>query len=464
MDLRKRGVAGRGLAQKGRQAKAVAVLVLGDIGHSPRMQYHALSLARAGHCVELVGYEGSKPMEQILDSPNITIRHIRSLPRPTSASRVVFYLYAPIKIVCQVFMLLWLLLVTMPRLDYMVVQNPPAIPTLAVARVYAGLTNARLIIDWHNYGYTILGMSLGEGHAVVRLAQWFERAFGKSAYAHLCVTSAMARDLRDSWKVRGKLVVLHDKAPKHFRRLNTAEIHQLWRRMASDSKIQWPLSWHVNEEDVGNAGTLLTQQRIDGTIEMRKDRPMLIVSTTSWTADEDFSILLDALARYDSVASHLDENDMDAKKQLPRLAVLITGKGPLRAYYEQAVARMKLRRVHIATAWLSAEDYPLVLGSADIGVSLHTSSSGLDLPMKIVDMLGCGTPVCAYSFSCIGELVTADNGLVFGNAEELAQQIEGLARQLDCGHSMYERLLQGAARFREIDWDTNYGIMLDLLQ
>ncbi|KAJ2385446.1 mannosyltransferase, partial [Coemansia sp. RSA 2559] len=110
MDLRERGVASRGLAQNGRRAKAIAVLVLGDIGHSPRMQYHALSLARAGHSVELVGYAGSKPMERILDSPNITIRHIRSLPRPTSAPRVVFYLYAPIKVVCQVFMLLWLLL------------------------------------------------------------------------------------------------------------------------------------------------------------------------------------------------------------------------------------------------------------------------------------------------------------------------------------------------------------------
>lgn len=34
----------------------VCVAVLGDLGRSPRMQYHALSLARHGHDVALLGY------------------------------------------------------------------------------------------------------------------------------------------------------------------------------------------------------------------------------------------------------------------------------------------------------------------------------------------------------------------------------------------------------------------------
>lgn len=37
---------------------SVQVVVLGDLGRSPRMQYHALSIADHGGTVQLIGFQG----------------------------------------------------------------------------------------------------------------------------------------------------------------------------------------------------------------------------------------------------------------------------------------------------------------------------------------------------------------------------------------------------------------------
>merc|ERR1712029_186849 len=142
---------------------------------------------------------------------------------------------------------------------------------------------------------------------------------------------------------------------------------------------------------------------------LKSKRPGLLVSSTSWTPDEDFGILFNALDRYES---HCEQQT----QSLPNLICIITGKGPLKEYYQTLIADQKWKHVQVIMPWLEPEDYPLMLGSADFGVCLHTSSSGVDLPMKVVDMFGCGLPVAAKKFEALPELVKDGiNGVLFGD-------------------------------------------------
>ncbi|KAF7732336.1 mannosyltransferase [Apophysomyces ossiformis] len=380
----------------------VQVVVLGDIGRSPRMRYHAVSLADAGCTVDLIGYSGK----------SVTLSFFYGLPLidftfpPLLQKRIQEVGSSPIDAsVSAVFVKRGLY----PK-------NPPALPTLIIARFIAFARQAWLIIDWHNFGYSILGVKLGHRHPVVRFSKWYEKLFGSKAYAHLTVTDRMHKELV-TWGVEGKLITFKDRPQAHFQRLSTDRIH----KFLLTCRLQDIVKGETLDADtflgrMDQNGTLLTQD-IAGTISLRPDRPRLIVSSTSWTEDEDFSILLRAVEEYEK----------RAKDDFPNLLFVITGKGPLKSYYEEKISLMRLRKARIITAWLEAHEYPLLLGSADLGISLHTSSSGMDLPMKVVDMFGCGLPVCAVSFECLDELVTDNrNGLIFNTSEELANQLVDL--------------------------------------
>ncbi len=97
-------------------------------------------------------------------------------------------------------------------------------------------------------------------------------------------------------------------------------------------------------------------------------------------------------------------------------------------------------------------DYAVMLGSADLGLSFHASSSGFDLPMKIVDMFGCGLCVCSIDYACIEELVQDRvNGRTFQNAETLAAQLYEL---FGSKRSELARLRQGV---KTVTWDASWN-------
>ena len=71
-------------------------------------------------------------------------------------------------------------LLRLPKPDVILVQNPPAAPTLAVAWLAARLRGARLVIDWHNLSHTILAVRLGEHHRAVRALARSERRWAQA--------------------------------------------------------------------------------------------------------------------------------------------------------------------------------------------------------------------------------------------------------------------------------------------
>ncbi|OWZ63104.1 hypothetical protein AYX15_04865 [Cryptococcus neoformans] len=433
------------------------ILVLGDIGRSPRMMYHSESLARHNWRTFVVGYAETPPTSALLEHPMV---HLLGLKEPPKiVGRLPWVLRAPVRIIYQIFSIIHTCIWRIPcNTEILLVQNPPSIPTLAVAQFICLATKTKLIIDWHNTGYSILGLRVGESSRLVRIAKWFESTFGQTAYAHLFVTKALQEFLVREWDLKGRTSVLHDRPPTHFHRTVPMIQHELFSRFLPELKPSIPPP-HLDTNDATH--TAFTEISSDGLTVLKHDRPALIISSTSWTADEDFSLLITALDMYQSA--------MDSGSPLPKLVILITGKGILRAPFENIVKSKetsKWRDITVRCVFVPTQEYPPLLGCADLGVSLHTSSSGKDLPMKVVDMFGCGVPVLAKDFQCIDELVKdGENGKVFGTGEELGEQmidilssfpssekLDNLKAYFDRMHTPRRKATLSAADVGEDEW------------
>jgi beta-1,4-mannosyltransferase len=293
------------------------------------------------------------------------------------------------RVVKYIFKIFWSILsllgvfFSIKKADMLILQNPPGIPALALCYFYCRVVQAKFIIDWHNYTWTIMALESSPRSVMVRFAKTIEFYFGRKSDLNFCVTEAMKQDLHEHYDIEA--TVLYDRPPDKFEPIAVDKKHDLFQKLGK-------VYGEFRCDKLGfDEATAFTTKSDNGEVKLRDDRPGLIVSSTSWTPDEDFQVLLDALIHYDKTAASDDV-------KYPKLICAITGKGPQKAMYQQKIAEQNLKFVKIITPWLENEDYPLMLASSDLGVCLHYSSSGLDLPMKVVDMFGCGLPVCAMNF------------------------------------------------------------------
>ncbi|KAL3793552.1 hypothetical protein HJC23_007292 [Cyclotella cryptica] len=424
--------------------KHAVVMVLGDLGRSPRMQYHALSLLEQGHYVSLVGYAGEgliPPLENALANSMLTdngetpcsfrgnLHVLRMEPhQPPRNNMLCRLLYYPLRLASLLYCVidtLWVKLNHPPHtklpVDVILVQNPPSVPTLLLAYLFCiwnGVWRShrpRFVIDWHNLGYTMFDLPDSK-------TRFLRQALQKSLRAFVKVYEYTMASLADAH--------LFEEQHELFRRLKLEEQDGLsnWRHTMEQKQSQS----QNDSTEVTLFTRAFTKNGERTSVELRNDRPALLVSSTSWTPDEDFSVLLDAMDKLQSlVESNLSEESQQHVSSFPRVLVIVTGKGPQKAHYVPLIDDFNRSHpfIKIFTLWLEAVDYPKLLGCATLGISLHTSTSGLDLPMKVLDMFGCHVPVCAIGFDCLAELVKDGvNGRIFQNADELSNQLFGLLK------------------------------------
>ena len=391
----------------------VAVLVVGDLNRSPRMLNHCLSLTDSFeeiNEISLIGYNGGDIRSDISTNPKIKQYYIREglnkLLR--KLPRFLFIFVALIKIITQVFSLSWILF-RIPKFRFLILQNPPGIPAMLICWIICKIRGSKFIIDWHNYGYTILKVN-NRPQFLVNLACKYEKYLGKKSDVNFCVSQAEKRDLKKEFGIEA--VCLPDRPVKGlFKFLNENEANELYKKYPNE--LSSLIDSHLPEN--------------------KNNKPIVMISSTSWTPDEDFSLLLDSFIKTEEmILEHIEDKDQKnivnmTKDKIKKILFLITGRGPLRDKFMKKVAEAKLKYFEVKSIWLESDDYPKLLSLVDLGISLHYSSSGIDLPMKVVDMFSGCLPVASIYYDTIVELVEENkNGFLFKNDKDLCKILKNV--------------------------------------
>jgi beta-1,4-mannosyltransferase len=332
------------------------------------MQYHTLSLLQNGYTVSLIGYTGTPlihPLEEASQQQK-QLHVIRVQPSTpwkfltqTKVFKPVYYLVRLMELIRVLgYALLQMMMHSNNGVDCLLVQNPPSIPSLVLSYFFCYFYGATLIIDWHNLGFTML-TDLKETHWIRRLAYRYEQYMSQKADGHLCVTKAMKQFLHQTFHLisdeddssssssssRSRIKVLYDRPPSFFRRTTSNERIDLMNRL--DATTNASNNNNTILPSTFPAKDLLVNQAN----QQNQQRTALVISSTSWTPEEDFHILLEALIKLDHILTTATSNH--ATTTFPKVAVVVTGKGPQKSMYQKQILQLRptLSKVTIDTMW-----------------------------------------------------------------------------------------------------------------
>ncbi len=358
----------------------IVVAVLGDLGRSPRMLYHARALADSGARVTLIGRAGSSMPVRFLDDHRIRVKFL-----PARRSRGAIGVEAG-RWLLETGRLFAEMIRDAPNV--ILLQAPPLFPAALAALAASSLSDARFVVDWHNFGDGLLALRPGGSGPPAAVLAALERVLGRRADAHLAVSEELAAALRVRHDIPGARV-FRDRPHERFSTPSAAE--------ATAFRLE-----------------------LVRTLELPFEEPLLIaLSPTSWGRDEDLDLLRTAAPIVDS----------SLPPSARPVVLLASGEGEGRSAFERRSATQSLRRVAIRTTFVPGDVYPLLVRSADVGISVHEPALGLDPPMKVADLLGGGVPVLELRAGPgpASLVVAGTNGLVFRDAADLAGALVRLA-------------------------------------
>ena len=205
-----------------KQRQHAVVLVLGDFGHSPRMQNHASSLLNKGYEVTAIAYKNGSMMKETLRENDgfrfVGISRLNFLRvKKTKMPFVPSIVYFALRVLLQFLQVLLCLFFETGKVKVtnVLVQNPPCLPTFLACAVAKRVMGGKFTIDWHNLGYSIFSMQRKRGgkDVLVRVMKAYEKYFLRYFDHHLTVTEKMKDFLIREWSVDARHISVVKDAP-----------------------------------------------------------------------------------------------------------------------------------------------------------------------------------------------------------------------------------------------------------